>query len=535
MEQFNEQDVVVHSIDGVLHNVHDPETLADAAMLLDFALGDPLEPEEFIDDEFPAMAINTEVLLNAAEHDIENSATNEVKMQEQTRKRTISEITKCNYLREVNKNKRERGEEYTSYSKVEHTMVNRSAKSCGRQCTAETCITIKRACSTMTESQRDDCFSTFWQLSQREKQVYVKACVYYVPVKGHRGDPILSVLREIQIQYVVKINGKRERVCRAFFLELHDITDSQMRFLTEEAKKKGISKLSWPKFCELFHAKKLAIYVLKKDQCDSCAKYSLLVKANSATDEDVEQHSIHVKEVKDSRDEKNRDKKLKPDINAVFAVDVQKVMQIPKINNSCQYFLSKMQLRNYSCFDLLLSDVLCYLIQETEAGSDASVYASLLWDLISRKKSLNSNLQNFTVWSDTCASQNRNSVLSNALLHLAIQLQILITQKFLVPGHSQFEVDSTHSRIEKVTRNVELYSADDYAEIIQKRGRLEESKGGRPGAHAYEVEIVNFEKILDFEKCVHYSGIRPGSKPGKPLSTRSVAYNTDLMATSITN
>ncbi|KAF4528934.1 hypothetical protein B566_EDAN017451 [Ephemera danica] len=484
MEQFNEENVVVHSIDGVLHNVHDPETLADAAMLLDFALGDPMEHEETI-DEFPAMAINSEVLLAADIHDIENSGTNEVKVQEQNRKRTISEMTKGNYLREVNKNKREKGEEYSSYSKIEHSLVKRPAKSCGRQCTAETCVKIKRACCTMAESERVDCFSTFWKLSQREKHVYVKGCVDFIPVKGHSGDPILSVPREIQNQYFVK--------------EKEQFPIEKIIFLTDEAKKEDITKLSWPKFLELFHTKKLAIYVLQKDQCDSCAKFNLLVKSNTASEEDKEQHVLHVKEVKDSRDEKNRDKKLRPD------------------------------LRNYSCFDLLISDVMCYLIQETEAGSDASVYASLLWDLVSTKKSRNSNLQNFTVWSDTCASQNRNQVLSNALLHLAIQLQIYITQKFLVPGHSQFEVDSTHSRIEKVTNNVELYSTEDYAEVIKKRGRLDESEGGRPGAHAYEVEIVTFEKFINFDKCVHYSSIRPGSKPGEPTvnKIRCLQYSPD--------
>lgn len=40
-------------------------------------------------------------------------------------------------------------------------------------------------------------------------------------------------------------------------------------------------------------------------------------------------------------------------------------------------------------------------------------------------------------------------VVSNALLRLAVKCNVTITQKFLEKGHTQMEVDSVHSVIER--------------------------------------------------------------------------------------
>ena len=44
-----------------------------------------------------------------------------------------------------------------------------------------------------------------------------------------------------------------------------------------------------------------------------------------------------------------------------------------------------------------------------------------------------------------CTYQNRNCIMSNALLLTAINHNIIIEQKFLEVGHAQMEVDSFHS------------------------------------------------------------------------------------------
>ncbi|KAF4528180.1 hypothetical protein B566_EDAN016579 [Ephemera danica] len=285
--------------------------------------------------------------------------------------------------------------------------------------------------------------------------------------------------------------------------------------MTKQAKEEGIDKLSWPKFHEMFKQKNLAIHKLKKDLCDYCCKYELLVKAGSATEEDANRHQQHRNDVISMRNEKARDKKLIVDDHLVMVVDVEKVMPLPKLNNSSQYYLHKLQLKNYTTYNLQTKAVLCYLIIEFEGGSDANIFASLLRDVIRRKKIENPNIMYVIVYSDCCASQNRNATLSNALLDLAIELNITIIQKFLITGHSQNEGDSVHSSIEGAVRNKELYSLVDYLAAVE-RARRNEASGGRAGATAYQAELVSHTKFENFENCKYYSSIRPGQGPGSP-------------------
>lgn len=46
--------------------------------------------------------------------------------------------------------------------------------------------------------------------------------------------------------------------------------------------------------------------------------------------------------------------------------------------------------------------------------------------------------------------------MSNALLHLAVDLKTTIEQKFLVKGHTQMECDSVHGNIERKIKGKKL-------------------------------------------------------------------------------
>lgn len=65
------------------------------------------------------------------------------------------------------------------------------------------------------------------------------------------------------------------------------------------------------------------------------------------------------------------------------------------------------------------------------------------------------------LWSDSCVPQNKNSIMSLALMKFLEQHSTLeeIVQKFGEPGHSSVqEVDNLHSQIEKKLANVEIFS-----------------------------------------------------------------------------
>ena len=75
-------------------------------------------------------------------------------------------------------------------------------------------------------------------------------------------------------------------------------------------------------------------------------------------------------------------------------------------------------------------------------------------------------IEEIIVWSDGCSYQNRNVTLSNSYIALAKKYGVKITQKYLVGGHTQMEVDSMHAVIEKrIVGNI--YTPCDYIVIME--------------------------------------------------------------------
>ena len=86
--------------------------------------------------------------------------------------------------------------------------------------------------------------------------------------------------------------------------------------------------------------------------------------------------------------------------------------------------------------------------------------------------SLDNNIKTLIIYSDGCTYQNRNVTLSNALLKVAYDKNITIFQKYLERGHTQLEVDSVHSVIERKLKNKPIYVPQNYVDIF-KVSRLE--------------------------------------------------------------
>eukprot|EP00064_Thunnus_orientalis_P007456 superscaffoldBa00000831_g7477 len=88
----------------------------------------------------------------------------------------------------------------------------------------------------------------------------------------------------------------------------------------------------------------------------------------------------------------------------------------------------------------------------------------------------------------------------------------VVTQKFLEKGRTQMECDSVHSVIEKCLRNQEIYVPAEYAALM-------ESVWSKPSL--YQVRYVDHKHLQDFTKLRLCKSIRPGIKPGDPLSVMS--------------
>ena len=259
----------------------------------------------------------------------------------------------------------------------------------------------------------------------------------------------------------------------------------------------------------ILNTKNVDLFRPKNDLCNTCESY----KVGQVS---LEDWKSHVMEKERARSEKDFDK-----IQAsrgkchVIAVDLQATQQSPMVRANCIYYKSKLNVYNYTVYNLGNGRAKCYWWNETQADLSASVFTSLLVDYI--ETTFTDKLP-VIVYSDGCGYQNRNSTMSNGLLNLAMKTQREILQKFLVKGHTQMECDSIHSLVERKLKNVDIRLPSDYMEIC---------KHSRSKPFPIEVAEVGFNFFRNYNSAqiLRYSSIRPGNKKSDPKVTDIRALN----------
>ncbi|KAL4717006.1 hypothetical protein ACJJTC_001867 [Scirpophaga incertulas] len=202
-------------------------------------------------------------------------------------------------------------------------------------------------------------------------------------------------------------------------------------------------------FDQIFNKKNLSLFSPKKDQCDLCCSHDVGNISEAKYREDILKKDR-------ARQEKTQDKLRATNKEVhVFTHDLQSVQLCPKLEASAIYYKTKLCVHNFTIYNLENKDVHCYWFYECTAGLVASVYTTCIIDCL--KKTLSKKLLPIIIYSDGCTVQNRNAVLSNALLELAMDYNIQVEQKILEKGHTQMEVDSCHSAIECQIKHRDIY------------------------------------------------------------------------------
>ncbi|CAG9792699.1 unnamed protein product [Diatraea saccharalis] len=123
---------------------------------------------------------------------------------------------------------------------------------------------------------------------------------------------------------------------------------------------------------------------------------------------------------------KDKDRALAREVH-VFTHDLQSVKLCPMLQASALYYKTKLCVHNFIMYNLATKDVNCYWFDEYNAGLVASVPASCVINCL--KKSLGGNPMPIILFSDGCTAQNRSVVLANTFLDLAMEYEVVITQK----------------------------------------------------------------------------------------------------------
>lgn len=266
----------------------------------------------------------------------------------------------------------------------------------------------------------------------------------------------------------------------------------------------NIEPVSKTSFFATFHRMNLAIYIPKKDLCDVCVAYE-------TKNLSIEEYERHQELKKEARSEKEKDKLSVQDF--VFTMDLQSVLLCPKSTVSAMYYKTKLVVHNFTVYDLKTQNGYCYLWNEAEGALTANEFSSILVYFLQKEvipKVSDPKSQNIILYSDGCTGQNRNSILANAFVNLSMLHNVTIIQKYLQKGHTQMEVDSMHSCIEKRIRNHKINIPADYVNMC---------KIARKDPRPYNVEYLNHEFFRRFDQLKFYSSIRPGKTVGDSVVT----------------
>jgi hypothetical protein len=104
---------------------------------------------------------------------------------------------------------------------------------------------------------------------------------------------------------------------------------------------------------------------------------------------------------------------------------------------------------------------LCCVWDESLSGRSGNDIASGLIKILEKIVEMYPNIKSFKLWSDSCVAQNKNSIMTFALMNFMRKNKQInyIVMKFSCPGHSSIqEVDSIHSVLDKSFENSEYFS-----------------------------------------------------------------------------
>ncbi|KAK6186042.1 hypothetical protein SNE40_008154 [Patella caerulea] len=450
-----------------------------------------------------------------------------------------------------------------------------------RECT-DRCKKLGRKCNEISEESREGFFKGFWNdMNWEEKRVYVCGLVESGEVKERTTEG--ASRRQSSFKYYLKYNNQRYQVCKSMFLStlclgektvyqwkadcneygipakfpdnaiskparstpkpkgdtardfLNDIpklpshycrsTSTKLYLEPTFSTRADIYKV-YRTYCEsnnktfcgrklffqIFDEMNLSLYVPKKDQCDTCIAYQ-------TKNISEEEYNSHIEKKEAAREEKGRDKEraLEDKSLLMLTLDLQALLMCPKLEASALYYKTKLGCHNYTIFNVATRQVKCYFWFESEGDLTANSFASCLSYYL--EVAIDDSITEVIIYTDGCTYQNRNLIVSQALLLLSRKKNIVITQKILERGHTQMECDSIHSVIERAIKRKPIYSPQNYVDKIR------EARPKQP----YEVEFLTHEFFKEYSKLKYYNSIRPGTRTGEPVVTdlRVIRYNPD--------
>ncbi|GFO11692.1 hypothetical protein PoB_003819700 [Plakobranchus ocellatus] len=88
-------------------------------------------------------------------------------------------------------------------------------------------------------------------------------------------------------------------------------------------------------------------------------------------------------------------------------------------------------------------------LDQTNGDLSSQMFAYLHHNQFSAYLRNNSGMSKLVIWIDGCGYQNKSAGIANSELHLGVETNAPVEQKFLTPNHTQMDCGAMHSLIER--------------------------------------------------------------------------------------
>ena len=268
----------------------------------------------------------------------------------------------------------------------------------------------------------------------------------------------------------------------------------------------------------------LSFHKSKKDRCDACEAYKV-AKENNKLDNTMEEvQQVHLQEKIAMREEKTYNNNNELVDLVVISFDLQNVVQCPKAEISSFFYKRKLNVYNLTAHVKSNKTIkkYCVVWPEVTSRRTGNDLASGLIKIFDDVAKTFPEAKHYITWSDSCVPQNRNSIMTTAMIYFLTQHRLVedITMKYSVPGHSAVQdVDNMHSQIEKTLQSSEFYSAISLMRLLLTVNRKkpftiiqmqsEDFKDFQNVANKFLFEKVPFSNITSLQiKCAPLVGYK---------------------------
>lgn len=195
---------------------------------------------------------------------------------------------------------------------------------------------------------------------------------------------------------------------------------------------------------------------------------------------------LHLHLARDAREEYENDaSKQWTGGERVFAVDMQKVLLLPKMNIKEHFFISRLTVFNETFASMSSKQDLCVMWHEALSGRDASDVASAYYEAMNKV----TDATKFVFWADNCCAQNKNWTLFSAFITIVNSLHgpDEICMKYFEPGHTYMRADAVHGAIgKKMMKQEQILDWNDLCTLVNNASKTTEV-----------VELLDFYEFPD--------------------------------------